>query len=84
MCSIEIHKFFLSYKVNGEIQTGWFSGINLRYAKEKLLFQFSEATDIMDWTNEKSDDLKNYLNKFKTSENVIQQFLLNKELLNFE
>jgi hypothetical protein len=75
MCSIEIHKFFLSYKLNGEIHTGWFSGINLRYAKEKLLFQYSEATDIMDWTYEKSEDLKIYLDKHR-----IEHLLVDKHL----
>jgi hypothetical protein len=80
MCSIEIHKFFLSYKLDGEVHTGWFAGINLRYAKEKLHFQFSEATDIMDWTHEKSEDLRLYLNKQKAKEEQIHQHLLNKEV----
>jgi hypothetical protein len=82
MCSIEIHKFFLSYKIDGEVHTGWFPGINLRYAKDKLLFQYSEATDIMDWTHENSEDLRKYLNKQKADDIVIQQHISNKDLVN--
>lgn len=79
MCSIEIHKFFLSYKINGEIHTGWFAGMNLRYAKEKLLFQYSEATDIMDWTYEKGEDLKKYLAKHRIENELAEKHLQSHE-----
>lgn len=60
---IKIHRFYLSYKINGEVHTAWFQGVHIRFAKDKLLFQYPEATDIMDWTHEKSEDLKAYLTK---------------------
>jgi hypothetical protein len=58
---IQIHKFYLSFKLNGEVNTGWFYGMHIRFAKDQLLFQQPEATDIMDWTYEKSEDLRSYL-----------------------
>ena len=60
---IKIHRFYLSYKLNGEVNTGWFEGVHIRFAKDQLLFKFPDATDIMDWTNEKAEDLKDYLKK---------------------
>ncbi len=60
---IKIHRFYLSYKLNGEVNTGWFEGVHIRFAKDQLLFKFPDATDIMDWTYEKSEDLKDYLKK---------------------
>ena len=50
---IKIHRFYLSYKVDGEVCTGWFFGIHIRFAKDQLLFQQPEATDIMDWRQRK-------------------------------
>jgi len=61
MHNIEMHEFFLSFKVDGVLQTGLFSGISLRHAKDKLLFKHSEATDIMDWTNESAEELDKYI-----------------------
>jgi len=64
---IQVHKFYLSYKINGEVNTGWFYGTHIRFAKDQLLFQQSEATDLMDWTYEKSEDLRSYLLKQNVS-----------------
>lgn len=60
---IQVHKFYLSYKIAGDVHTGWFYGVHIRFAKDQLLFQHPEATDIMDWTYEKSKDLRSYLMK---------------------
>jgi len=64
---IKVHRFYLSFKVNGEVNTGWYYGIHIRFAKDQLLFQQPEATDIMDWTYENSEDLKRYLLKQNAS-----------------
>ena len=64
---IKVHRFYLSYKIDGDVRTGWFFGIHIRFAKDQLLFQHSEATDIMDWTNEQPEDLKRYLVKQNAS-----------------
>lgn len=64
---IKVHRFYLSFKVSGEVNTGWYYGIHIRFAKDQLLFQQPEATDIMDWTYENSDDLKRYLVKQNAS-----------------
>ena len=44
--------------------------INLRHAKEKILFSHDEATDIRDWTHEKKKDLKKYILKNKVMVNA--------------
>jgi hypothetical protein len=64
---IKVHRFYLSYKIDGDVRTGWFFGIHIRFAKDQLLFQQPEATDIMDWTNEQPEDLKRYLVKQNAS-----------------
>lgn len=64
---IKVHKFYLSYKVNGEVNTGWYFGIHIRFAKDQLLFQQPEATDIMDWTYENPEDLRSYLTRQNAS-----------------
>ena len=64
---IKVHRFYLSYKVNGEVNTGWYYGIHIRFAKDQLLFQQPDATDIMDWTYENPEDLRNYLVKQNAS-----------------
>ena len=64
---IKVHRFYLSYKVNGEVNTGWYYGIHIRFAKDQLLFQQPDATDIMDWTYENPEDLRNYLTKQNAS-----------------
>ena len=49
----QLHRFFLSYKLDGELNFQWVEGINLRHAKEKIQMLHSEVTDLIDWTNEK-------------------------------
>ena len=61
----QLHKFKISYKLNGEIRLDWVEGINLRHAKEKIEMKHEDATDLMDWTNEKEEDLRNYLEKIE-------------------
>jgi hypothetical protein len=60
MLDRKLHKFYLSYKLNGKIDTLWIDGINLRHAKDKLLMKYPESTDIMDWTYENPEDLEKY------------------------
>ncbi len=60
---IKQHRFFLTYKIDGEVHTGWFQGVHIRFAKDQLLFKYPEATDIMDWTYERDEDLQGYLKK---------------------
>ena len=59
----KLHNFYLSYKVNGEVHLAWIEALNLRHAKEKILFGNDEASDIRDWTNERKEDLDSYLKK---------------------
>ena len=73
MENIELHNFLLSYKINGDTNTGWFSGINLRYAKEKLFFQFPEATDVIDWTFENKIELEKYIEKQKLLKGIAKK-----------
>ena len=61
----QFHKFKISYKLNGEVCLEWIEGINLRHAKEKIEMKHEDATDLMDWTNEKEEDLRNYLEKIR-------------------
>jgi hypothetical protein len=63
MIDKKLHRFFLSCKIGGIVETNWIEGLNLRHAKEKLEMKFSEATDILDWTNEKPEELEAYLEK---------------------
>lgn len=62
----QLHRFHLSYKLNGEVQLVWIEALNLRHAKEKILLGIEEATDIRDWTMEKKEDLEDYLLKSQT------------------
>jgi hypothetical protein len=66
MEEVNEYRFFLSFKVGHKVLNGFFTGINLRHAKEKLLFQYIDASDIRDWTNESIDDFHQYMNKVKT------------------
>ncbi|CAN5474425.1 hypothetical protein BH23BAC1_BH23BAC1_20850 [soil metagenome] len=75
MHNIQMHEFFLSYKIDGVLNTGLFSGISLRDAKDKLMFKYSEATDIMDWTYEKSEDLDNYISRQNAKMQVLEMRL---------
>lgn len=63
MLDRQLHKFHISYRLNGDVHLEWVEGINLRHAKEKIELKFGEATDLMDWTNEKKEDLETYLAK---------------------
>ena len=63
MLDRHLHKFYISYKINGTIHVEWIEGINLRHAKERIEMMHEDATDLMDWTNEKEEDLKSYLAK---------------------
>lgn len=57
----KLHNFYLSFKINGEVHLSWIEALNLRHAKEKILFSNEEATDIRDWTNERKEDLDYYI-----------------------
>jgi hypothetical protein len=61
----KLHTFLLSFKLNGKVQVHTIEAINLRHAKEKILFSHDEATDIRDWTLEKKKDLQKYILKSK-------------------
>lgn len=74
---IKVHRFYFSYKLNGEINTGWYYGIHIRFAKDQLLFQQPDATDIMDWTYENSEDLRSYLVRQNASKLNVKMRLKN-------
>ena len=61
----KLHTFLLSFKLNGKVQVHNIEAINLRHAKEKILFNYDEATDIRDWTHEKKRELQKYILKNK-------------------
>lgn len=63
MLDRHLFKFNLSYSLNGEIQLEWIEGINLRHAKDKVAMKHEDASDLMDWTNEKEEDLNAFLEK---------------------
>lgn len=65
MIDKHIFHFYLSYRINKDLYLKWVEGINLRHAKEKIMFKFPEATDLMDWTNEPKEELDRYLQKIK-------------------
>lgn len=65
MLDRQLHKFYISYRINGEVHLEWIEGINLRHAKDKIEMNHAEASDLMDWTNEKKEDLSNYLDKIE-------------------
>lgn len=77
MHNAQMHEFFLSYKIDGVLHTGLFSGISLRHAKDKLMFNHSEATDIMDWTYEKAQDLDDYIRRQNAKMQVLEMRLKN-------
>jgi hypothetical protein len=65
MLDRQLHKFYISYRLNGDVHLEWVEGINLRHAKERVEMRHEEATDLMDWTNESKTDLEKYLDKVK-------------------
>lgn len=66
----KLHSFLLSFKLSGKVQVHTIEAINLRHAKEKILFSYDEATDIRDWTHEKKKDLQKYILKNKVMVNA--------------
>ena len=68
MLDKNLYKFYLSYRLNGKIHLEWIEGINLRHAKDKILFKVPDASDLMDWTNERKEDLDAYLHKIRSAE----------------
>jgi len=65
MLDRQLHKFYISYKINGVVRLEWIEGINLRHAKERIEMMHEDATDLTDWTNEKEVDLNSYLHKIE-------------------
>ena len=65
MLDRQLHKFYISYKLNGEVHLDWIEGINLRHAKERIEMKHEDATDLMDWTNESKEDLEAYMKKME-------------------
>lgn len=70
MLDRQLHKFYISYRLDGEVCLEWVEGINLRHAKEKIEMKHTEASDLMDWTNEKEADLKHYLTKIEAEKRL--------------
>jgi len=68
MIDKQLFKFYISYRLNGEVCLEWVEGINLRHAREKIQFQYPEATDLMDWTNETKEELEHYIQKIKNKQ----------------
>lgn len=63
MLDRQLHKFYISYRTEGNIHLEWIEGINLRHAKERIEMRHEDATDLMDWTNESKEDLDAYIKK---------------------
>jgi hypothetical protein len=63
MLDRQLHKFYISYKLEGTVHLEWVEGINLRHAKERIEMMHEDATDLMDWTNETKEDLDAYMKK---------------------
>ena len=70
MLDRQLHKFYISYRLDGKVHLEWIEGINLRHAKEKIELKHPEASDLMDWTNEKKSDLQRYLDKVEKKKKV--------------
>ena len=70
MLDRQLHKFYISYRLDGKVHLEWIEGINLRHAKEKIELKHPEASDLMDWTNEKKSDLQHYLDKVEKKKEV--------------
>ena len=70
MLDRQLHKFYISYRLDGEVHLEWTEGINLRHAKEKIEMKHAEASDLMDWTNEKEEDLRKYLTKIEAEKRL--------------
>jgi hypothetical protein len=70
MLDRQLHRFYISYKLDGNVHLEWIEGINLRHAKEKIEMKHEDATDLMDWTNETREDLDAYLKKVKEKQHL--------------
>lgn len=70
MLDRQLHKFYISYRLDGEVHLEWTDGINLRHAKEKIEMRHAEASDLMDWTNENEEDLRKYLTKIEAEKRL--------------
>ncbi len=79
MLDRQLHKFYISYRINGEVRLEWIEGINLRHAKERIEMMHEEASDLMDWTNEKEEDLQIYLSKIEAKRKATEELLKQKE-----
>jgi hypothetical protein len=81
MLDRQLYKFYISYRLKGRIQIEWIEGMNLRHAKEKVEMRYGDASDLMDWTNEKDEDLQLYLVKMRAKEEVQYQKELGKTFI---
>lgn len=79
MLDRQLHKFYISYRINGEVHLEWIEGINLRHAKDKIEMNHAEASDLMDWTNEKKEDINIYLDKIETKRKAKEELQKQKE-----
>ena len=70
MIDKKLHNFYLSFKVIGQLHVEWVNGLTLRHAKERLLMQYGDATDVMDWTHESAHDFQQYIDKMKLSTEI--------------
>ena len=80
MLDRQLHKFYISYKLNGEVHLEWIEGINLRHAKDKIELRHTDASDLMDWTNEKEEDLQAYLGKIGLKKKSEEELQKNREI----
>lgn len=79
MLDRQLYKFYISYRINGDVHLEWIEGINLRHAKEKIEMKHGEASDLMDWTNEKEEDLRSYLEKIEAKKKAKEELQKQKE-----
>jgi hypothetical protein len=68
MLDRQLHRFYISYKLERTVHLEWVEGINLRHAKEKIEMKHEDATDLMDWTNEAREDIDTYMNKVEAQQ----------------
>ncbi len=73
MLDRQLHKFYISYKLNGAVHLEWVEGINLRHAKERIELKHEDATDLMDWTNESKEDLETYMKKIEEKKRLKEE-----------
>ena len=79
MLDRQLHKFYISYRINGEVHLEWVDGINLRHAKERIEMLHEEASDLMDWKNEKEEDLQLYFSKIEAKKIAAEESIRQKE-----